>query len=419
VLITVIGDVMLDRTIGGAATRLSPEAPVPVLLQQQVNSMPGGAALVAANLANIGHPCKLMGVIGDDVDGACLHQQLTKLGVHCDLIKDHQTTVKTRFVNQLGQQMMRWDQETCYNGLDVTHKVSSMNVKDQLIIVSDYHKGVVTPLLVNKLVTGGAKVCADPKQAPHVYEGAWLVKPNLAEYESWAGTFDVATAAQLMQHHNWTWLVVTMGADGIMVVNQQAQSWHISQPAREVADVTGAGDCVISVMAQGVANGMSVLDAAERACKAASRNVSRRGTSLVQPGDVENGVVFTNGCFDVLHAGHLHLLREAAQLGDRLVVAINSDASVAQLKGPNRPINDQQTRQAQLGMLPWVDEVLVFDEPTPIELIKQLRPSIIVKGGDYEPAQVVGHELAKVVIVPTLANFSTTGMVRRVTQSIS
>lgn len=407
---------MLDRTIGGAATRLSPEAPVPVLLQQHVELMPGGAALVAANLANIGHDCTLMGVVGDDSHGEELHQQLTKLGVNCCLSRDHHTTVKTRFVNQLGQQMMRWDQETCYHGSAVLNSISATHVKDALIIVSDYHKGVVTPQLINSLVTGGARVWVDPKQEPHVYEGAWLVKPNLCEYENWAGKFDVATAAKLITKHAWTWLVVTMGADGIMVVNQHAQHWHISQPAKEVADVTGAGDCVISVMAQGVATGMSVPEAAERACRAASRNVSRRGTSLVQPGDLEHSVVFTNGCFDVLHAGHLHLLKEAAKLGDRLVVAINSDASVSQLKGPNRPINDENTRRAQLSMLPWVDEVLVFDEPTPMNLIRQIKPSIIVKGGDYVPAQVVGHELAKVVIVPTLANFSTTGMVRRMSQ---
>jgi D-beta-D-heptose 7-phosphate kinase / D-beta-D-heptose 1-phosphate adenosyltransferase len=410
-MITVVGDLMLDRTIHGSATRLSPEAPVPVLLEDHVSESVGGAGLVAANLISLGHTPVVIGAVADDPEGQSVANQLLKAGASLSLLSHSVTTTKTRLVNQMGQQMIRWDREQTYTGSAVIEHASRVSHSTDLWLVSDYGKGVINTDVIQTLVLSGQPVWVDPKNTAKTYQGAWLVKPNLAEYESWAGKFSIDNAVDLARSHGWTWLVVTMGSQGLVVVNSSGQSWSYQNTPSQVSDVTGAGDCVFAVMASEVSRGHSVPDAAETACLAASRNVSERGTSVVKPSDLERGLVFANGCFDVLHAGHLHVLKTARSLGQKLVVGINSDDSVKSLKGPTRPIHSAQERMRQLLLLPWVDQVIVFDEPTPLELIKKLKPDIIVKGGDYQPHQVVGHGLARVEIIPLVKDLSTSRII--------
>ena len=241
-----------------------------------------------------------------------------------------------------------------------------------------------------------------------------MIKPNLKEYKSWGGELTVESATSLMDKYNWQWLVVTAGASGLYVFNKNGETKHFYEPVREVADVTGAGDAVLAVIAHCFEKGMNIYDACEIACFAAARTVEHRGVVLVQPADLSRGVVFTNGCFDILHLGHLKLLKHAATLGRRLVVGINSDASVQRLKGKSRPINNQAARQQALEQLGFVNEVVVFDQDTPYELIKQLHPAVIVKGGDYTPDQVVGHDIAPVVIFPIIEGYSTTKIIKEI-----
>jgi D-beta-D-heptose 7-phosphate kinase / D-beta-D-heptose 1-phosphate adenosyltransferase len=413
-MITVVGDLMLDRTIHGSATRLSPEAPVPVLLEDHVSESPGGAALVAANLISLGHNPMVIGALGRDAEGDFVADQLLKSGVSLRVLSHSVTTTKTRLVNQMGQQMIRWDREQIYTGSQVVQHISNARESTDLWLVSDYGKGVINTDVMQELVKFDQPVWVDPKSSANTYQNAWLVKPNLAEYESWAGQFNIHDAADLARAHGWTWLVVTMGSQGMVVVNSSGESWSYQNTPSQVSDVTGAGDCVFAVMASQVIRGHSVPDAAETACLAASRNVSRRGTSVVQPRDLERGLVFANGCFDVLHAGHLHLLKTARNMGQKLIVGINSDQSVKALKGSDRPIHSAAERRNQLLLLPWVDQVIVFDEPTPLELIKKIKPDIIVKGGDYQPHEVVGHELARVEIVPLAKGLSTSRIISQI-----
>ena len=410
-MIRVYGDIMLDKWVHGNADRISPEAPVPVLLEQAVTYSPGGAANLAASLTNLGNDIELYSACANDDNGKILQELLTFGKVTLDLTHSV-TTTKTRLVGQGGQHILRWDKEQLYTGPEILHRLKENMTDTDTIVVSDYGKGTIRENTVNLILNQCKHVLVDPKQSPHLYAGAYLIKPNLKEYQSWGGELTVDSATALMSKYNWQWLVVTAGGDGMYVFERNGNFKHFYEPVREVADVTGAGDAVLAVIAHCFEKGMNIYDACEIACYAAARTVEHRGVVLVQPSDLSRGVVFTNGCFDILHLGHLKLLKHAASLGRRLVVGINSDASVRQLKGDSRPINNQATRQQALEQLDFVDQVIVFDQSTPYELIKQLQPAIIVKGGDYTPEQVVGNDIAQVVIFPTIGGYSTTKIIQ-------
>ena len=412
-MIKVIGDIMLDRWIHGNANRLSPESPVPVLLESYQSSNLGGAANVAVNLANLNMKCEIFGAIAEDANGVeCLRLLYEHPNIDPHIIRNHSvTTTKTRLVSQSGQHIMRWDSEEKYTGKQVYDRVTQIKSATDLLIVSDYNKGVINSNIIQWANIKGIKTFVDPKQSPEIYRDAWLVKPNLKEYEEWDGKFDPYKAANLCRKHNWEWIVVTCGAEGLYTIHRDGDSWHYKEAVREVADVTGAGDCVMAVLVWGFMQGMTIPDAAETACYAAARNVEHRGVVPVSLKDVKREIVFANGCFDIIHFGHIHLLKSAKALGKRLIVGVNSDASVKKLKGDTRPINSQEVRLAQVKALPYVDEAYIFNEDTPYELIKKVKPDIIVKGGDYTKDEVVGNDLARIEIIPLLEGFSTTKII--------
>jgi D-beta-D-heptose 7-phosphate kinase/D-beta-D-heptose 1-phosphate adenosyltransferase len=219
-----------------------------------------------------------------------------------------------------------------------------------------------------------------------------------------------------MQRHSWTWLVVTDGANGMHVLNILDEYKHFSEPVKEVADVTGAGDTVMAVIAYGIDKGMDIFDACKLACYAAARIVEKRGVAIIQQDDLERNIVWANGVFDILHTGHLKLLRHAHTLGKRLVVGINSDSSVKRLKGDLRPINGQEKRKEALLELGFVDDVVIFEEDTPYNVIKEIQPDVIVKGGDYTTDTVVGNDIAKVEIFPIIEGYSTTESIEKIRQ---
>jgi len=412
-MIKVIGDIMLDRWIHGEANRLSPESPVPVLLEKYQSSNLGGAANVAVNLANLDIKTELYGAIAEDIDGV---ETLRLLYEHPNIdpivSRNHSvTTTKTRLVSQSGQHIMRWDREERYTERKARDQLFYNKTETDILIVSDYNKGVITSNIIEWANQKDIKTFIDPKQDPELYRNAWLVKPNLKEYEEWDGKFDPKKAANLCRKFNWEWLVVTCGADGIYAIHREGNYWHSQEPVREVADVTGAGDCVMAVLVWGYLHGMDIPKASETACYAAARNVEHRGVVPVSLKDVKRSIIFTNGCFDIIHFGHIHLLKSAKALGKKLIVGINSDSSVKKLKGPNRPVNNQNVRLAQIKALPYVDEAYIFEEDTPYELIKKVKPDIIVKGGDYKENDVVGKDLAQIEIIPLVEGFSTTKII--------
>tara|TARA_E500000178_G_scaffold205393_1_gene202974 strand:+ start:193 stop:1443 length:1251 start_codon:yes stop_codon:yes gene_type:complete len=413
-MIKVYGDIMLDSWIIGKASRISPEAPVPVLKEIERKNSIGGAANLALNLSNIINNVSLFGAVGMDDEGFDVLKILeTTNNIDCSIQSDSEiTTTKTRLVGQHGQHIMRWDREKKYKGKAQARFLESANEED-IVCLSDYNKGTIGAHLVEKLNNKKCKVLVDPKQGPEVYKGAFLVKPNMKEYRAWFGKFKKEVALVKLKEYGWKYLVVTDGANGIHVLSDELYYQHYKEPAREVADVTGAGDTVLAVIAYGIERGMDVFAACKLACYAGARSVEHRGVYAIQTEDLKRQVVWTNGVFDILHEGHFRLLRHARSKGRKLIVGINSDASTKRLKGEDRPINNQLQRKMNLELLPWIDEVVIFDEDTPINCIERFQPDLIIKGGDYTIETVVGHELAEVEIFPTVKDQSTTRIIEK------
>lgn len=469
--VLVVGDVMIDRYIVGDVERISPEAPVPVLRQVREYSRPGGAANVAMNLAGLGLKATLAGFVGDDSAGRELRSLLAGSGVdasglvNCGL----PTIAKTRVVSRT-QQLMRIDVESRDEHSDTdcqalrdfaTKAVSSVHA----VILSDYAKGALTDSLCRAVIDAarakGIPVLVDPKTRDLTkYSGATTISPNLHELSMATGVSVHQTDAllqagrDLLRSLQMDYLTVTMSEKGIRVLHPDGKGEEIHSPARarEVFDVSGAGDTVIATLAAGLAGGLKVGTAVDLANVAAGIVVAKLGTvpvaayeivaELTVSGGITSAekvldrehasaritewkeagetVVFTNGCFDLLHIGHVTLLEDCRRFGSKLVVAMNTDRSVSELKGPTRPIVGQNERTRVMAALGCVDMVVLFDEETPLELIRALKPNVLVKGGDYSVETVVGHEdvLAaggRVEIVPTVEGFSTTNIVKKMT----
>ncbi len=430
--ILVFGDVMLDHYVSGIVDRMSPEAPVPVVRVTGEWSTPGGAANVAANVAALGGAAILIGLVGNDPAAAVLSKKCQALGITCHLQPYATRTVtKTRVVS--GQQIVRFDHESPFawekNVLDVLSALlTGLADKVNVLLISDYAKGTVSDevlAMLNAWATSNSiKVVVDPKRTDwSAYGPAALITPNLKELEDAAGRkianddATVVTAArQMMQQCAVQQLLVTRSAAGMTLLSDDTVL-NIPARAREVYDVSGAGDTVLATLGVMLSLGHSLPTSALHANVAAGIAVGKRGTATVSSDELKSAlandrklverkdssllkerlsgkrVVFTNGCFDVLHAGHRQLLRQAAALGNVLVVAINSDSSVRRLKGPSRPVNSEKVRAMVLSSLPEVSHVLIFDEDTPYELISELRPQVLVKGGEYAKLDIVGADL--------------------------
>ena len=418
--ITVIGDVMIDWYLHGESSRISPEAPVPVVNFKESKFQLGGAANVANNLKHLEIEPFLIGAIGNDHFGSLLKEHLKAEKIKFNLLteKSFQTICKQRLMSS-NQQLARIDYEKYFHGSKLTNIFNTFikNIaKTDLIIVSDYGKGTI--LNARKLIQSAKKlkkkILIDPKGKDFTkYKGANLITPNKSEFENIMGKVDskrdlVNKAKKMLEHLNLESLIVTLGSEGMYVLtksNKKIIGDFINAYPQEVFDVSGAGDTTISALGAALSEGNDIFSAAEFANLAASISVSKLGTSTVSKDEVasleaskgnkEQVIVFTNGCFDIIHSGHLDLLKEARSYGDKLIVGLNSDKSISKLKGPERPIIDQSERKKILSALKFVDEVIIFNEENPLKLIKKLKPSILVKGADYSKEQVVGGEFVE------------------------
>ena len=373
--VLVLGDIIIDKYIYGTSTRISPEAPVPVITYKKEVETLGGAGLVYENLKSLGVDVKLV----DFFDRA---------------------SVKTRVICD-GHYVTRIDDDYIADGSMFLTYILSQDFSDyEYVILSDYNKGTLDESLeiIKHLNTFGCKVIVDPKEHANHYKGAWLVKPNYKEFGDFGFT-------------NWQDSIITTNAGDNVVASIDNVVYDIPVEAVEVSDVTGAGDCFLAAFVYGLTKQYTYKHCLELAIKGSREAVKHVGTHMLTVNDLEERIVFTNGCFDILHTGHFELLAEAKSLGGKLIVGINSDESVRRFKGPKRPINNVNKRKKQLELLPWVDEVIVFDEDTPYRLIKEVVPHVIVKGGDYTVEQVVGHDLANVHLVPTVEGYSTTKII--------
>ncbi|WP_438865466.1 bifunctional D-glycero-beta-D-manno-heptose-7-phosphate kinase/D-glycero-beta-D-manno-heptose 1-phosphate adenylyltransferase HldE [Neptunicella sp.] len=432
--VLVVGDIMLDRYWLGPTGRISPEAPVPVVKIESSEERPGGAANVALNVAALGANVTLLGMTGDDSAAETLRTQLTALGINCDFIRQsgYDTITKLRVLSR-NQQLIRLDFEQSFADLDKTplQQAFAQQLTDiDVVILSDYAKGCLSHVqqLIQLARDKNIPVVVDPKGSDFTkYRGASLLTPNMAEFTLVAEPFDseqqlVANAQAMTVKYQFEAMLVTRSEKGMTFIRPDAQELHLPAKAKEVYDVTGAGDTVIATLATAKAAGASWPDACAIANAAAGVVVGKLGTSTVSVNELaiavasesEIGrgvmteqqlkiavnaaklrgekVVMTNGCFDILHAGHVSYLENACKLGDRLIVAVNSDESVKALKGPGRPVNGIQRRMSVLAGLASVDWVFSFSEETPERVISEILPDVLVKGGDYQAEDIAGSK---------------------------
>jgi len=422
---------MLDRYLFGSTGRISPEAPVPIVHVHETDDRPGGAANVAVNLASLGVRTRLVGVVGKDDAGKSLQSILKSRGIHCDFhcVEDRPTITKTR-VQSRGQQLIRLDQENAVAlPGDAVVDVLRKAIKDAgAVVLSDYGKGSLANVatMIALCRKAGVPVLVDPKGEDfEKYRGASLMTPNQSEFEAVVGACDteedlVSRARMMLDDLDMDALLITRSEKGMLLLEADMEPVFLRAQAREVFDVTGAGDTVIATLAGAVASGQSLAAAAALANIAAGLVVRKIGVAAVTPGEISislhqrgqggrglvgleelrsmlaesrdrgERVIMTNGCFDVLHAGHVSYLEEAKGLGDRLIVAVNDDASVRRLKGESRPVNKLEDRLLVLAGLAAVDWVVPFSDDTPASLIAELLPDVLVKGGDYNPDDIAG-----------------------------
>ena len=422
---------MLDQYLFGATSRISPEAPVPVVHVQKTDDRPGGAANVAVNLASLGVRTRLIGAVGNDAAANTLENLLTANGIDCDFarVSDRPTITKTR-VQSRGQQLIRLDQENAAELRDsaLLDAVGRAATGAGAVVLSDYGKGALTDVraMIEVCRQAGVPVLVDPKGRDfEKYRGATLLTPNQGEFEAVAGPCGseaelVSRGWQMVEDLELAALLVTRSEKGMMLLEAGNEPLFLSTQAREVYDVTGAGDTVIATLAGALASGQSLATASALANIAAGLVVRKIGVATVTPGEIQvalhqrgqggrglvsrdellvlvgeararkERIVMTNGCFDILHAGHVAYLEEAKSLGDRLIVAVNDDESVRRLKGESRPINTLEDRMLVLAGLAAVDWVVPFADDTPAALIAAVLPAVLVKGGDYRPEEIAG-----------------------------
>ncbi|MBL1456536.1 MAG: bifunctional D-glycero-beta-D-manno-heptose-7-phosphate kinase/D-glycero-beta-D-manno-heptose 1-phosphate adenylyltransferase HldE [Methylophaga sp.] len=467
--VVVIGDLMLDRFYFGKTKRISPEAPVPVVNVERLEDIPGGAANVAMNIASLGANCSLSGITGQDEAAQVLEERLRSVSIECAFHQtaNHPTIIKSRIISA-HQQLLRMDFEsrfTVESGVGMADKVTPLLVNDGVMVLSDYDKGTLhdPQQWINLAKANAMTVLVDPKGNDFSkYRGADLITPNLTEFETVTGEIQseadlIEKAKKLIADFDIKAVLITRSEQGMSLITNDNNEFHLPAIAKEVADVTGAGDTVIATLAAALAAGQSLQQAVTLANVAASIVVSKLGTSTVSEPELfaeyqrhqgtnqsdhsfagavtveqlkiavdqakKRGekIVFTNGCFDILHAGHVSYLHQARAQGDRLIVAINSDESVTKLKGKGRPINTADRRQIVLAGLADVDWVTVFEGDTPEDLLREIQPDILVKGGDYDKKGVVGWEIVEgyggeVRVMGLTENCSTTAIVNKIHQ---
>lgn len=452
--VMVVGDVMLDRYWNGTTSRISPEAPVPVVRVAGSEDRAGGAANVAANAVAVGARAVLVGLVGDDADGDVLEACCARAGIETHLQRAApRTTVKLRVVAQ-HQQLLRLDFEQPPEGetLQLTPTLAALLADVGALVLSDYAKGALADpqLWINLARRAGKPVVVDPKSREFArYAGATLITPNSAEFEAVVGHCRddadlVARGAALCREHAFGAVLVTRGERGMSLVSADTAPLHLKAQARDVYDVTGAGDTVCAIVASALAAGSDVATATHLANIAAGLVVGKLGTAVISNEELLAAVyprrhcpvqdeaallaevaaarrrgeriVMTNGCFDIVHAGHVRYLEQAAELGDRLLVAVNTDESVRRLKGPSRPVNALAQRLEVLGGLRAVDWVVPFAEDTPQRLIAAVAPDVLVKGGDYRIGDIVGADTVlarggEVLTLPYHDGLSTTRII--------
>ncbi|WP_458760220.1 D-glycero-beta-D-manno-heptose-7-phosphate kinase [Afipia sp. TerB] len=470
-IVLCIGDLMLDEFVYGEVSRISPEAPAPVIAAQRSELNVGGAGNVARNIAALGAGCIFLGLVGNDDAGRMLRAELAKERlIEPLLITDpaRPTTRKVRFVSEhFSTHMLRadWEQASPASAAIEQQLIDAALAalpRADIVLLSDYAKGVLTARVIRNVIDAarklGKRVIVDPKSANFaIYRGATILTPNRKEFaeatRSRAATETeiVAAASEAMVLADCEAMLITRSEQGMTLVARNGDAVHVPAYPAKVRDVSGAGDTVVATLAVTLAGGADQETALRMASAAAAVAVGKRGTATVTLGELRKKILpeaslaaeekiatslddlddhlaqwreqglrvgFTNGCFDILHPGHVRVVTQARAACDRLIVGLNSDASVKRLKGADRPVQDERSRAEVLAALEAVDLVAIFTEDTPLKLIERIKPSVLVKGGDYTRDQVVGHEIVaayggEVILIEIMPGHSTTSLVQR------
>ena len=469
-----VGDLILDHYVHGNIDRISPEAPIPVLKADDRNyNILGGCGNVARNICSANSKCHLISIVGNDNDGLKIREiikEIKNLTFNLIIDKNRCTTKKTRYVCE-NQQILRVDNEIESPISKVLEtkiiKLLKNKINDyDVIVLSDYNKGVLTDTLIKKIIKIAQHfkkiLIVDPKKKDFsVYAGATFITPNFKELKSSINTFNINSknnddnlviklSKQIINKFKFKAVITTRSSDGISVVTDVGSFFHLPSEAKEVFDVSGAGDTVLAYLSTSISKGKSLESSVKISNIAAGLAVGKFGTSVVSIGEVDNIkqiknikvvtnqnlskalkdfdsnkiIGFTNGCFDLLHTGHISYLKTAKQRCDILIWGLNSDESIRKLKGKNRPIVELKDRVEILSSFPFIDKIVIFDEVTPIKLIKRIKPNIIFKGKDYKKQDVVGFRESKkwqgrVILIDFIKNKSTTNLIERIKTSVT
>lgn len=469
-----VGDLILDHYVHGNIDRISPEAPIPVLKADDRNyNILGGCGNVARNICSANSKCHLISIVGNDNDGLKIREiikEIKNLTFNLIIDKNRCTTKKTRYVCE-NQQILRVDNEIESPISKVLEtkiiKLLKNKINDyDVIVLSDYNKGVLTDTLIKKIIKIAQHfkkiLIVDPKKKDFsVYAGATFITPNFKELKSSINTFNINSknnddnlviklSKQIINKFKFKAVITTRSSDGISVVTDVGSFFHLPSEAKEVFDVSGAGDTVLAYLSTSISKGKSLESSVKISNIAAGLAVGKFGTSVVSIGEVDNIkqiknikvvtnqnlskalkdfdsnkiIGFTNGCFDLLHTGHISYLKSAKQKCDILILGLNSDESIRKLKGKNRPIVELKDRVEILSSFPFIDKIVIFDEVTPIKLIKRIKPNIIFKGKDYKKQDVVGFRESKkwqgrVILIDFIKNKSTTNLIERIKTSVT
>ena len=431
--ILIIGDLILDKYIFGKNNRLNPESVAPLIDIKSEDIRPGGAANVAMNLNNLNNKIWLMGIIGNDSSGKSLLRILNQNKINTSLIrKEKNTTIKTRFMCE-NSQLLRVDNDFI-SELNIKRslkKIDKIIKKINLIYIADYKKGVISKILIHELKKRNVPIFVDPKNQIKTFQGVEFIKMNQKYFKDLMKNFDnPLTIKKKFKINNF---IVTQGSKGSFIIDKYNNKINVKGIKTEVFDVSGAGDTFGAAFVNEYLNGKTIFNSLKYANEKSAEVVRKIGTSTISENNnyiifnkknrihINNQISnlntsrigFTNGCFDLLHPGHLHLLNECKKFCDYLILGLNSDKSVKLLKGKDRPVYNQDHRSRIISSLNIIDLIIVFDEKSPIELIKMIKPNILFKGGDYKNKEIVGHQYAeKIKVIEILKNWSTTSILK-------
>ena len=413
--VKILGDIMLDTWISGNNEINSPEAPINIFKKENEYFNLGGAGNLAMNLKSLNINFRLYADIAKDENGKIINNLLKKFKIQNNVENNKKlTTTKTRYLDKNNNHKFRIDEEKYYYNKTLNTKFLKTLKKNEIILISDYAKGIINKNTIKQIIKKNCLIFVDPKNSPIFYKNVFLIKPNMKKFEEWYGKFSVKKAKKAVKKMGWEWLIVTDGENGVFIFNKKQEYVHYKVKKALNPDVTGAGDIFFSIVIYSYLNGVDIFTASEIASNTCAKLVDKKGIRLVKVNDLKKNTVFTNGVFDTFHKGHLHLLKFSKKLGKNLIVAINSDKSVKINKGKNRPYNNLKKIISDLKKTGLISKIIVFNEKTPLKIIKSIKPDVIVKGGDYKFFNVVGKKVANIILLPRIEKFSSSNIIKKI-----